>query len=550
MADNRVVVYRGPGEVAVEDIDYPKLEVPEDVASVMGMTKKAPHGVILKTISTNMCGSDLHMVRGRTTALPGQTLGHEFTGQVIEKGADVQFLDVGDICFVAFNVACGRCRNCKERKTGVCLNVNPDPARAGSAYGYVDMGGWQGGQADYVMVPFADFNLLKFPDSDQALEKIRDLTMLSDIFPTGYHGAHTAGVTPGSTVYVAGAGPVGLAAAYSAHLRSAAVVIVGDRNEERLAQARSFGCETVNVGEDAALSDQIAEIVGEPEVDCAVDAVGYEASGRGGEEAPAVVLNQIQSVTRAGGSLGIQGMYVTDDPGASDPDAQQGTLKICFGLGWAKSHAFYPGPSPVMKYYRELMMSILYDKAHIANAVNATVFPLEEAPQAYEAFDKGAAVMPVFDPHTMFSRGGTAAAESTLSLGGTAVAESTLLEQLEKERARADRMEERAEQLRGELEYRKTRADSTATANGNIGPPTDTKGRNMAHRESTGALILNEGPPVVSLIGGGALLGSMIGAAVAVLSPVAGGVVGGAVGTALAGAHIAAHIYSSRKNQP
>ena len=182
------------------------------------------------------------MVRGRTTAPAGQTLGHEITGEIVEKGSDVQFLEVGDICSVPFNIACGRCRNCREGQTGICLNVNP--ARAGSAYGYVDMGGWEGGQAEYVMVPFADFNLLKFPDRDQALEKILDLTMLSDIFPTGYHGAYTAGVTTGSTVYVAGAGPVGLAAAYSSVLLGAAVVIVGDLNADRLAQARSFGCET------------------------------------------------------------------------------------------------------------------------------------------------------------------------------------------------------------------------------------------------------------------------------------------------------------------
>src|SRR5215203_4880008 len=255
MADNRVVVYKGPGEVAVEDIEYPKLEVPEEVADAMGMTKAAPHAVILRIVSTNICGSDQHMVRGRTTAPVGQTLGHEITGEVVNEG---------DICSVPFNIACGRCRNCNEGKTGVCLNVNP--ARAGSAYGYVDMGGWVGGQAEYVMVPFADFNLLKFPDRDQALEKILDLTMLSDIFPTGYHGAYTAQVTTGSTVYVAGAGPVGLAAAYSAQLLGASVVIVGDLIDDRLAQARSFGCETVNVGEDAELPDQIAEIVGEPEV--------------------------------------------------------------------------------------------------------------------------------------------------------------------------------------------------------------------------------------------------------------------------------------------
>src|SRR5919205_396219 len=249
MADNRVVVYKGPGEVAVEDIEYPKLEVPEEVASAMGMTKEAPHAVILKIVSTNICGSDQHMVRGRTTAPVGQTLGHEITGEVIEKGNDVQFIDIGDLCSVPFNIACGRCRNCKERKTGVCLNVNP--ARAGSAYGYVDMGGWVGGQAEYGLVPYADFNCLKFPDKQEALAKILDLTMLSDIFPTGFHGAVSAGVGPGSTVYIAGAGPVGLACAAGCQLLGAAVVIVGDMIDERLAQARSFGCETVDLKQNA-----------------------------------------------------------------------------------------------------------------------------------------------------------------------------------------------------------------------------------------------------------------------------------------------------------
>jgi glutathione-independent formaldehyde dehydrogenase len=398
MADNRIVVYKGPGEVAVEDTEFPKLEVPQDVAEAMGyQSAAAPHGAILEIVSTNICGSDQHMVRGRTTAPVGQTLGHEITGKVIEVGNDVQFIKEGDVCSVPFNIACGRCRNCKERKTGICLNVNP--ARAGSAYGYVDMGGWQGGQANYVMVPFADFNLLKFPDPDQALEKILDLTMLSDIFPTGYHGAYMAQVRTGSTVYVAGAGPVGLAAAHSAQLLGAAVVIVGDLNEERLAQARSFGCETVNVGEEGDLADKIAEITGEPEVDCAVDAVGFEASAKPGEEAPAVVLNQIQTITRAGGSLGIPGLYVTGDPGAADPEAQEGTLKIRFGLGWAKSHAFYTGQCPVMSYNRQLMMAILYDKAQIARAVNATVISLDEAPQGYKDFDKGAAKKFVINPN-------------------------------------------------------------------------------------------------------------------------------------------------------
>ncbi|WP_433272430.1 formaldehyde dehydrogenase, glutathione-independent [Pseudonocardia xinjiangensis] len=404
MGGNKIVVYKEPGVVSVEDHDPPKLEVPADVAKAKGLTQKAPHGVILRNVATNICGSDQHMVRGRTTAPPGQTLGHEIMGEIVEKGDDVQFLEVGDICSVPFNIACGRCRNCKEGQTGVCLNVNP--ARAGSAYGYVDMGGWEGGQAQYVMVPFADFNLLKIPDREQAMEKVLDLTMLSDIFPTGYHGAYTAGVTTGSTVYVAGAGPVGLAAAYSAQLLGAAAVIVGDRNADRLAQARSFGCETVDITEDASLEDQIAEILGIPEVDSAVDAVGFEASapGKNAGEAPATVLNSIMSITRAGGKLGIPGLYVTGDPGAPDEDAKTGTLKVRLGLGWAKSHSFTTGQCPVMKYNRQLMMSILHDKAHIADAVNATVIPLDDAPRGYQEFDQGAARKYVLDPNGMIPK--------------------------------------------------------------------------------------------------------------------------------------------------
>src|SRR2546426_6973147 len=206
MTANRGVVYTGPGKVEVQSIAYPELKTPQG--------RKIEHGVILKPVTTNICGSDQHMVRGRTAAPTGMVLGYEITGEVIECGHDVEFIKKGDLVSVPFNVACGRCRNCKERHTDVCLNVNA--RQAGGAYGYVDLGGWVGGQAEYVMVPYADWNLLKFPDKDQAMEKIRDLTMLSDIFPTGFHGAYTAGVGPGSTVSVAGACPVGLACAHSA----------------------------------------------------------------------------------------------------------------------------------------------------------------------------------------------------------------------------------------------------------------------------------------------------------------------------------------------
>src|SRR5690348_12026065 len=237
MATNRGVVYIGPGKVEVQGIDYPKFVAPNG--------KEIDHGVLLRIISTNICGSDQHMVRGRTTAPAGLVLGHEITGEVIEKGRGVEVFEIGDLVSVPFNVACGRCRNCREQKTGICLNVNP--ARAGGAYGYVDMGGWVGGQAEYVMVPYADFNLLKFPDKAQAMEKIRDLTCLSDILPTGFHGAVSADVGVGSTVYVAGAGPVGLAAAAAAQILGAAVVLIGDMNAERLAHAKSVGFEPVDL---------------------------------------------------------------------------------------------------------------------------------------------------------------------------------------------------------------------------------------------------------------------------------------------------------------
>src|SRR3954469_4494538 len=394
-ASNRGVAYIKPGEVKIQSIDFPKLYDP-------ARKKKIEHGVLLKIISTNICGSDQHMVRGRTTAPPNLILGHEITGEVLEAGRDVLFIKKGDIVSVPFNIACGRCRNCNEGKTGICLNVNP--ARPGAAYGYVDMGGWVGGQAEYVLIPYADFNLLKFPDKAQAKAKMKDLTLLSDIFPTGYHGAVTAGVGPGMIAYVAGAGPVGLACAASCHLLGAAVVIVGDMIKDRHKQAKSFGWEIIDLTKNATLAEQIEQIIGVPEVDCSIDCVGFEAHGTGkqaGVERPATVLNQIMEVTRAGGALGIPGLYVTGDPGAVDDNAKIGMLGIRIGLGWAKSHCFTTGQCPVKKYNRQLMMAILHDKIKIAKAVNVKTISLDQSPKGYKDFDKGAATKFVIDPHKM-----------------------------------------------------------------------------------------------------------------------------------------------------
>ncbi|OYR10474.1 formaldehyde dehydrogenase, glutathione-independent [Brucella grignonensis] len=387
-------MYMRPGKVEVHDIDDPVLSAPDG--------RKLDHAVILKVITTNICGSDQHMVRGRTTAMPGLVLGHEITGEVIEKGSDVEMLEVGDIVSVPFNVACGRCRCCKSQDTGVCLTVNP--SRAGGAYGYVDMGGWIGGQARYVMVPYADFNLLKFPDREQAIEKIRDLTMLSDILPTGFHGAVKAGVGVGSIVYVAGAGPVGLAAAASARILGAAVVMVGDFNKERLEHARKIGFEPIDLSASDRLGDMIAEVTGSNEVDSAIDAVGFEARGHSGGEQPAIVLNQMMEITRPAGSIGIPGLYVTEDPGAVDNAAKQGSLSLRFGLGWAKAQSFHTGQTPVVKYNRQLMQAILHGRLNIADIVNAQVISLEDAPQGYESFDQGVAKKFVLDPHGMLTK--------------------------------------------------------------------------------------------------------------------------------------------------
>lgn len=394
MTANLGVVYLGPDKVEVRAIEAPRLVNPKG--------KKIEHGVILKVIASNICGSDQHMVRGRTTAPKGLVLGHEITGEIIEKGRDVEYLAVGDVVTAPFNVACGRCRTCREQQTGVCLNVNE--ARAGGAYGYVDMGGWIGGQARFVMIPYADFNLIKYPDKQQALAKIRDLTMLSDILPTGFHGAVNAGVGVGSTVYIAGAGPVGLAAAASAQILGAAVVLVGDLNRQRLDHVKAVGFEPVDLTTSDQLPELIHAVLGVPEVDAAIDAVGFEAHGHGAQaatEAPAAVLNSLMTIVRPAGRIGIPGLYVTEDPGAKDAAARHGSLSLRLGLGWAKSHSFYTGQTPVLRYLRPLMQAILHDRLPIAKIVNATVIPLEEAARGYHEFDAGAPRKYVLDPHGM-----------------------------------------------------------------------------------------------------------------------------------------------------
>ena len=397
MPENRAVIYRGPGQMVVESIDYPKMRV---------KGKSVNHGVIIQILATNICGSDLHMYRGRTDMQPGTAMGHEITGMVIEKGSDVLFLDVGDIVSVPFNVACGRCRNCKDQQVNLCLSTND--LKAGAAYGYPEMGIWQGGQAEYVFVPYADFNLMRFPDREQAMEKILDLAMLTDVLPTGFHGAVNAGVGVGSTVYIAGAGAIGLCAAVSSYMLGAACVIIGDVNQARLNHAKqTLNCEVINLADYEVIRDQIAEILGVPEVDCAIDAIGYEAHGHGQyahKENPADALDTCIDVIKPGGRLGVPGVYISVDPKSADWHGKIGRPPFEWGRAWDKNLTLATGQTPVMKYNRQLMTSILFGRVSLNRILGTTVITLDEAPQAYAQLAEGVPQKFVLDPHLVLTK--------------------------------------------------------------------------------------------------------------------------------------------------
>jgi len=403
----------GPKKVEVQSVDFPEL-----VDASNG--KKIEHGVILKVVATNICGSDQHIYRGRFPMPKGEQLGHEITGEVIEVGRDVLFLKKGDLVSVPFNVACGRCRNCKERHTEICQNVNTE--KDCGAYGF-NLGGWKGGQSEYHMVPYADFNLLKFPDKDEAMQRIEALTLLSDILPTSFHGCVSAGVKPGSSVYIAGAGPVGRAAAASARLLGAACIIVSDVNPERLALVNNAGYEIIDLTKKTPLPDAVEAILGEREVDCGVDAVGFECHGHGSEsdqEKPEQVLNDLMEIVRAGGGMGIPGVYAEGDPKAKTKEAKAGKMLLDFGKSWIKSPSLVAGQAPVMRYNRELMNAILWGRMDYLNDVVATeVISLDDAVESYRIFDEGSPKKFVIDPHGSFStRKKSAAAEITVKARG------------------------------------------------------------------------------------------------------------------------------------
>ncbi|MER6981375.1 glutathione-independent formaldehyde dehydrogenase [Streptomyces carpinensis] len=365
----KAVVYEKPYNVVVRDVDDPRIQHPNDV--------------IVRVTSSAICGSDLHMYEGRTAAEPGIVFGHENLGIIEEVGSGVTSLSEGDRVVMPFNVACGFCKNCLAEKTGFCLTVNP--GFAGGAYGYVAMGPYLGGQAERVRVPYADFNCLKLPPGE---EHETDFVLLADIFPTGYHGCELAQVSPGESVAVFGAGPVGLMAAYSALLRGASKVFSVDRVPERLAKAEEIGAVPIDFtkGDPA---EQIKEQTDGEGTDKGVDAVGYQAQSHKdvGHEEPAVVLNTLVETVRPTGMLGIPGLYVPSDPGGPDEHAKHGQLLVSIGRMFEKGQQMGTGQCNVKRYNRQLRDLIIAGRAKPSFVVSHEL-PLDQAPQAYEKFDK------------------------------------------------------------------------------------------------------------------------------------------------------------------
>lgn len=365
----KAVVYRGPRTVAVEEVADPRIEAPTDA--------------IIRITTTNICGSDLHMYEGRTNIEVGKILGHENMGIVAEVGSAVGRIRVGDRVSVPFNIACGTCPNCTNEWTSFCLRTNPVPGMDGAAYGYANMGPYDGGQAEFLRVPYADVNLLKLPPG-KAQEN--DFAMLSDIFPTGWHGTELAGIRPGDQVAVYGAGPVGLLAAHSAMIRGAAQVFSIDHEPDRLALAGKIGATPIDFdrGDPA---EQIMDATHGRGASCGVDAVGFQAQEPGGVERPEPVLNNLIRTVRSTGGIGVIGVYPPQDPGGMNENAKRGRYSIDFGMLFNKGQHLATGQTPVARYNRPLRDLIIAGRAHPGFLVSHEL-PLDEAPDGYAHFDR------------------------------------------------------------------------------------------------------------------------------------------------------------------
>lgn len=363
----KALVYNGPRDVSVNEVPDATIERPTDV--------------LVKISSTNICGSDLHMYEGRTGMQAGRILGHENMGEVIEVGAAVDRVKVGDRVCLPFNIGCGFCANCEKGLSGFCLTCNP--GMAGAAYGFAGMGPYSGGQAEYLRVPYGDYNCLILPRGSE--EKENDYVMLSDIFPTGYHATELAGVQPGETVVIYGAGPVGLMAAYSAIIRGAALVMVVDNHKDRLALAAKIGAVPVDDTEGMGI-EQVMELTGGVGADRGCECVGYQCCNMHREEVPNLTMNNLVATVKATGRIGVVGVFIPEDPGSKDTLQKRGQMAFDFGQFWVKGQSIGTGQANVKAYNRLLSRLIEKDKAKPSCIVSHEL-PLEKAPEAYKNFD-------------------------------------------------------------------------------------------------------------------------------------------------------------------
>ncbi|MCH8686484.1 zinc-dependent alcohol dehydrogenase [Pedomonas mirosovicensis] len=375
----RALVWHGKRDVRVETVPDPKIVKPRDA--------------IVKVTSTAICGSDLHIYDGYIpTMKSGDILGHEFMGEVVETGQEVTRLKVGDRVVIPFPIACGNCFFCKNEYWSLCDNSNTvDGAEIASTlfgytpsaiFGYSHMlGGYAGGQAEYVRVPFADVGCMKVPDSlsdDKVL-------FLTDIFPTGYMAAENCDVKPGDTVAVWGCGPVGQFAIRSLFMLGAGRVIAIDHHPTRLAMAAEAGAETLDF-EETNILDALREMTGGRGPDACLDSVGMEAHGLTPDNlmdrAKAAVmlvtdrphaLRQMVMACRKGGTVSIAGVY----GGMMD--------KMPIGAAFNKGLTFRMGQTHVHKYLRPLLQRIEAGEIDPSFVISHRL-SLEEAPKGYDIF--------------------------------------------------------------------------------------------------------------------------------------------------------------------
>jgi threonine dehydrogenase-like Zn-dependent dehydrogenase len=364
----KALVYHGPRDVRVDDVPDATIERATDV--------------LVKITSTNICGSDLHMYEGRTDMEPGRILGHENLGVVVGVGAAVDRVKVGDRVCLPFNIGCGFCENCEKGLSGFCLTCNP--GMAGAAYGFAGMGPYSGGQAELLRVPYGDFNCLVLPRD--AADKETDYVMLADIFPTGYHASELAGVKPGESVVIYGAGPVGLMAALSSTIKGASQVMVVDTHKDRLALAETLGAIAID-DTDGDGVEKIMELTGGKGADRGCECVGYQCCNMHREEVPNLTMNNLVQTVKATGRIGVVGVFVPEDPNAEDKLEKRGRMAFDFGSFWFKGQSMGTGQANVKAYNRLLSRLIEKDKVKPSWIVSHEL-PLEQAPQAYENFDQ------------------------------------------------------------------------------------------------------------------------------------------------------------------